>query len=139
MVFLSGGNFGALSRRLAFGGGWTRKTPAAIIGEIADQRVHRFELGRIDHRAALAAHGDKTGGPQPIEMKGQRVRCEIERGCDRAGRHPLGSGLHQQAEHVEPIVLSERGQGCDDVWLFHISMIIEITSRRQAIFQRLSN
>jgi len=107
---------------------------AAILGEKAEQRIHGLELRSVDHRAAIAAHGDKPGGPQPIEVKRQRIRGEIERGGDSTRRHALGSGLHQQAEYIEPVILCERGQGGNDICLFHISTNMETMGRRQAIF-----
>jgi hypothetical protein len=70
-------------------------------------------------------------------MKGQRIWSEAEGGSDRARRHSLGAGLHEQPEYVEPIILSESGQGRDDIRLFHISTNMEMTRRRQVIFQRL--
>ena len=46
-------------------------------------------------------------------MKGQRVGRETKRFGDGARSHTLGAGLHQQAEHVEAVVLGEGGQGRD--------------------------
>ena len=65
---------------------------------------------RIDQRAALARAGDEPGLAQPIEVERQRVRREAERARDRAGRHALVAGPHQQTEHVEAVVLGKRGQ-----------------------------
>jgi hypothetical protein len=59
-------------------------------------------------------------------MKRQRVRREVESGCDRTGWHALGSDLHKQAEDIKAIILGECGQGRDDFCLFHISTIIEL-------------
>jgi len=71
-------------------------------------------------------------------MKGQRVRREIKSRCDRAGRHPLRSGLDKQAGTHQAIILGESGQRRDGIRFFHISTIIELSRRRQAIFQQLS-
>jgi hypothetical protein len=68
-------------------------------------------------------------------MECQRIWCEVESGGDGARGHALGSGLYKQAENIKAIILGERGQGRNDVCLFHISMNIEMTSWRQAIFQ----
>ena len=48
-------------------------------------------------------------------MKCQRVGREAELFGDVAGGHAVRSGLDQQAEDVEPVVLSERGQGRDGI------------------------
>jgi hypothetical protein len=68
-------------------------------------------------------------------MKGQRVRGEIERIGNGASRHAVTPGFDQKAEHVEAIVLGQRRQGRQRVGLFHISIFIEISSRRQELFQ----
>jgi hypothetical protein len=117
--------------RFAFGGWRAWSSAAAIVREIAKQGVHRFELSRVDHGAAIAADGDEASRPQSIKMERQRVRCEVESGCNRTGWHALGSGFHQQAEDIKAIVLGERRQRCDDISFFHISTIIEIKRRRQ--------
>ena len=59
------------------------------------------------------------------QMKGQRGRGDAEALGDPAGRQAAGAGLHQQAEHVEPIVLGERGQGRDDVSPYLITIEME--------------
>jgi hypothetical protein len=137
MVFpFSGWNFGALARRLAFDGGRAWSAAAAIVGEIAEQGVHRFELRRVDHGATIAAHSDETSRSQPVKMKRKRVRCEIEGGGDRTGWHALGTGFNQQPEDIKAIILGESGQGRNDICLFHISTIIELISHRQLTFRQ---
>jgi hypothetical protein len=131
---LSGWNLGALARGFAFHDRRAWSAAAAILSQEAEQRIHRLELGGVDHRPAVAAHRDKPGGPEPIEMKGQGIRREIECCSDGAGRHALGTSLHQQAEYIEPIILSESGQGRDGICLFHISANIEMIDVRQEIF-----
>jgi len=59
-------------------------------------------------------------------MKGECVGRELQRARDLARRQALRPGLHQQAEHVEPIILRECGKGRDSVFCFHISTNIEI-------------
>jgi hypothetical protein len=125
-VILSGWKLGALARGLAFRGRSAWSTAATILGEEAEERIHPVELGGVDHRPAIAAHGDEPGGPQPIEMEAQGIRREVECGSNGARRHSLGTGLHQQAEYVEPTVLCESGQGRDGICLFHISTNIEM-------------
>jgi hypothetical protein len=112
-----------------------RRAAAAVLGEEGEQHVHRLEPCGIDHRTAFAPDRDQPRLAQPVEMKGQRVRRELERFGHGAGWHPLQAGLHQQPEHIEPIVLSERGQGRDGIRLFHISTIIELLVARQRIFR----
>jgi hypothetical protein len=133
-VSFSGWNFRALAHGLAFNGGRASNPAAAIIREIAKQGIHRFELGRIDHRAAITAHGHEACRTEPVKMKGQRIRREVECGRDRTGRHALRSRFHKQAEHIKAIVLGECGQGRDNICLFHISTIIEIMTPVKSYF-----
>jgi hypothetical protein len=45
-----------------------------------------------------------------------------------AGWHALGSGLDQQAKHVEAVVLRQRGEADDGIGFFQISTIAEMTT-----------
>jgi hypothetical protein len=132
---LSGWNFCALARGLAFGGRRALSAAAAVFGQKAEQRGHGFELRGVDHGAAIAADGDKPSGSKPIKVEGQGIRSEIERGGYGASGHSLGSGLYEQAEHIEPIILSESGKCRDCFGLFHISTNMEIIGGRQGSFQ----
>ena len=67
-------------------------------------------------------------------MKGECIRCQAEPFGNVAGSHSFGSGLYQQAEDFQPIVLRERSQRRDGVCRFHISTNIEILDRSQDIF-----
>ena len=80
----------------------------------------------VNHRTAVAPHGDEAGRAQPVEMKGQRVRCEIKRRGDCAGWHAFRPRLNEQAENVETIILGESGQRRDGIMFFHISTNMEM-------------
>ena len=71
---------------------------------------------------------------KPVEVEGQGVGCEIERGRDGAGRQSIRPGFHQQAKHIETVFLRKRGEGGDGKALFHISTNIEIYLCRQWIW-----
>jgi len=88
---------------------------AAVLGEKADQRVHRLVTRRINHRAAAAPHGDEASLSQPVEVERKSIRGQAERGGDFACRDPVGTGLHQQPIGVEAVFLRQRGQCVDDV------------------------
>jgi hypothetical protein len=60
---------------------------------------------------------------QPVEMKGQRVGGEPKSARHLAGREAVRAGLHQQPEHVEPIVLGEGGQRRDSLLFFIVQRI----------------
>src|SRR4249920_3349180 len=59
-----------------------RTALAAMIGEIRHECIHRRELRRIDHRAAVAARCDETRLAQSIKMKGQRIGRQSQAGAD---------------------------------------------------------
>ena len=87
---------------------------------------------RVEHEPALPSCLDEARAFQPVEMKRQRIRRHTENIGDLPGRLTLGTLRHQMTEYGEPGFLAERGQGFDDIQLFHISTIIEITTVRQA-------
>src|ERR1700693_176012 len=61
---------------------------AAVLAEIGEERLHAVEPGGIDHRPTGPAHADEAGVAQPVEMKGEGVGREPERGrhLTRGGR-----------------------------------------------------
>ncbi|MGA8935884.1 MAG: hypothetical protein WB037_03360, partial [Pseudolabrys sp.] len=44
------------------------------------------------------------------------------------------ASFDQQAEHIETVVLRQRGQNSHGIPLLHISMIIEMMGKRQVMF-----
>ena len=110
---------------------------AAVFGEVAEQVVHGLVARRVDQRAALAGDADEAGMTQTVEMKRQRVGGDADRGRHLSGRHAVRPRLHQQTVNVEPILLCQRGQGRNGIYLFHISTIIEmmyrLSSRRRRV------
>src|SRR6476469_2979800 len=46
-----------------------RRALAAVLGEKSEQRIHRFELGGVDHRPSFAPNGDETRRAQPVKME----------------------------------------------------------------------
>src|SRR5215472_123880 len=111
LLSLGDGGFGAL-RTPWFADRWgagSGRSLATVLSEVAEQRIHRFEAGRIDHRAAVPAHGHQPRHAQAVEMKGESVRREFESAGDLTGGHSLGPGLHKQPEYVGAIILGECG------------------------------
>jgi hypothetical protein len=104
----------------------SRCARAAVFGEEAEQRIHLFVLRGVNHRTAVAPHGNETGHAQPVEMKRQRVRCEIKRRGDCTGLHAFRPRLNEQAENVETIILGESSQRRDGILFFHISTNMEM-------------
>jgi hypothetical protein len=104
-----------------------KRALATVFGEEGNEAVHRRKACGVDHGAAVAAHRDKPGRAQPVEMEREGVGGEAELFGDVTGRHAVRSGLDQQAEDFQPVFLRQCGQGRDGVYRFHISTIIEIS------------
>src|ERR1700744_688949 len=80
---------------------------ATVLGEETNKAVHRLEPRRIDHAAAVAAYRDQSREAEPVEVKGQRVRCEAEPFGDLTGRHAFRAGLDQQPEDIQTVLLGQ--------------------------------
>ena len=104
-----------------------RFTAAAVLGQEAEQFVHRLEPRGIDHRATLATYRDKAREAQSVKMEGERIRREIESRRDGARRHAFRSSLNQKAENIEAVLLRESGQCGQNVLLLHTSTDIEMS------------
>ena len=104
-----------------------RRAAAAVLGEIAEQRVHGVEARGVDHRAALAAHGDKAGLPQPVEMKRQRVGRRA-RAVPRPRRPacPRGPACTSSRKASSRLSCASAASAAMASDLFHISTNIEI-------------
>lgn len=132
-------NPGAFARGLTDGGWSTRSLPcAAIFSQVAKERVHRVKLCRVDHRAALTAHGDKSGLVQSVKMKGQCVRRNTQRGGHFAGRRSCGPRLYQQSKRIEATFLRQCGQSDRGLCFDRISMTIEIILRDTFVLSQRS-
>src|ERR1051326_8863557 len=114
-----------------------RRALATVLGEEGNELVHRLVARRIDHGAAVAADRDQSGKAEPVEMEGQRVEGETELVSHLAGGHALRTGLDQQAEDLQAIVLGKRGQSRNGFWRFHISTNMEIFAESQEARRRI--
>lgn len=99
---------------------------AAILGHVSEQRVHDRISRRVDQRPAFAPKGDEVGVLELAQVERQRRRREREPLANLPRRKPLGSGLHEQPENIEPRFVAERDKGGDGFLLFHISNMMEI-------------
>lgn len=61
----------------------------------------------------MRAHELRCG--EDVEMKGKSGAGQIEAAGDRSGRKAVGGVANQQAENVEPRLLSERAERIDCV------------------------
>jgi len=78
-----------------------------MLGQIRQECIHPVISRCVDHRPAFTAHCHKTGHPEAVEVKGQRVGSEIEGLGDLSRSHAFRPSPNKQPEHVEPVVLGE--------------------------------
>jgi predicted MFS family arabinose efflux permease len=72
-------------------------------------------------------------------MKSQSVRGKPQRARNLTGRHAIRTGFDQQPENIQPVILGERGEGCDGIYLFHISTNMEVMDACQQHFNECRN
>lgn len=61
------------------------------------------------------------------QVERQRRRREREPLADLSRGKPLGPGLHEQPENIEPRFVTQRDKSSYGVMLFHISNMVEIS------------
>jgi hypothetical protein len=74
----------------------------------------------------LALLLDQPRAAQLSEVEGERTIGDAERPGDRARRHPVPAGLHEQPEQREPILLRKSAQSVDDRPRIHGHFFISI-------------
>ena len=116
------------------GGGSTPALVAAtVLAEIPDDLGDHAEIRRVpdDPPLALARHEPRAA--QLLEMERERRRGDVQLARDTAGRDPVAPSAHQAAEHVEPSLMGQGGEGREDVLFFHISIVIELLARAREV------
>jgi hypothetical protein len=116
---------------------FSRRALATVLSQERNKVVHRFKARRIDHGAAVAANRDQPGVAETIEVESQCVWSEVQRFSHASGWHSLRSRLHQQAENIQTVILSQGSQSRHGAIFFHISIDIEIWPSGQEIFRYL--
>jgi hypothetical protein len=110
---------------------------ATIFCQVTEESFHGLKAGGIDHRPPIPLHRDEFSLAKAIEMKRQSVWRHIERFRNLSGRQTLRPCPDEQTERVEAVLLRERSEHRNGLVLFHISILIEISSRGQEIFREL--
>src|SRR5438105_2135065 len=100
---------------------------AAVGGEIPEQLVHVIELRVVDEVATFALLGDQAGVGELLEVKRQRGCRHAERLCDGTGREARFAADDKEPEDLQAQGLRKRGQGTNDIILFHIQRIVEVS------------
>ena len=99
---------------------------AAVLGEIGQKAVH-VHVGRaVDEVSPVALLGHQAGVGQFLQMKGQLGGRDIEPLGHHAWCEAFFSSDHEGTEDPEAVLVGERGERLDNVFLIHISIIQEI-------------
>jgi len=98
---------------------------AAVLGEVGQQAIHLSEFDPVDQVTPAALLADQAGHHQPLEVKRQRGVWNAQSIPQRAGRSALRAGHHQGSEHLQSIGLRQCSKGFDNVFFFHISIVME--------------
>ena len=106
--------------------GCTGLAHAAVVGEIAEQVVHRFERRAVVQVAALALDAYETGVHEFLQVEGQRRARNVEHGGQRARGDALGAGADECPEDPQAGFLGESREGDDGSLFVHGSKFIEI-------------
>jgi hypothetical protein len=113
----SGGStaLGRLRGRARFACGCARLAAAraAVLREIADQPVHRIEVGAVDQLAAFAPSGNEARALKGLEMERQRRGNQADSLRYLAGGKSVWTALDEEPEDREPMLVRERVQSPD--------------------------
>ena len=80
----------------------------AVLGEVADEGIHRVQIGPVPDESALWMRGNEPRVRQSLQMKGKRRRWQAEALGNGPGRQALRGVLDQQAKHREAVFLRQR-------------------------------
>lgn len=104
---------------------------AALIGHEADQFFHPMEACTVVQEAAFATHRNQARVLQLFQVKGEGGSRDAQFFGEDTGREASRPAFNQQSEHRQTGFLRERAQRFDDIWRFHRSIFIEITTVSQ--------
>ena len=88
---------------------------AAVLGEIAQQIIHRAVFGRIDQRTAFTVERHEFCLLELVQVERQGRRWQPEPLPDPPSRQAVNSGLDQQVKDIEPGILCEGAEGSNGV------------------------
>lgn len=90
-------------------------TAAAVLEKEIREAVHAFEIRRVGNGASVLMSAHELPCGEGVEMKGKSGAWQVEAAGDRARRKTVWRVANQQAENVEPRLLSERAERIDRV------------------------
>jgi hypothetical protein len=89
------------------------QTCAAILGEKPQQRVHLLIIRSTLDDPALAIVIDHPGPTQDMQVTGKGGSRQARRCRKFADRHALLTGLNEQAEEVQAVLLGQGVEACE--------------------------
>jgi hypothetical protein len=84
-----------------------------VVGQVADQRIHRGDVGAVADVPSLALVGDEARVRELLEVERQGGGREVERGGDGSRVQPVGRVLDQAAEDRQARRLRQGGERDD--------------------------
>jgi hypothetical protein len=124
-MFLSSGFAGSAGDRYARAAVYC----ATVIGQEAEQTVHRRKIRRIENESPVLPRRDKLCVEKLFQMKRQRRGRDAQMLGDLACRQSAHALLNEAPEYIQASVLRESGECANCFCRFHISMIIEIIAK----------
>ena len=99
---------------------------ATVLGEIRQNRIHADVLSPINQVAATSLLRYQICVHQFFQMKRQRVRGHAQQRCNQRLCEPFMPLYHQRKEYLEAVVLSQRYNCFNDLFMFHNSTLMKI-------------
>jgi hypothetical protein len=107
---------------------------ATVFGEVVDQTIHLRELGPVYEVAPISLLADQASPHQFFEVKRKRGVGHPQVFTQLPWRGPTLPRYHQGTEHLQTVGLGQCGQGFDNTFFFHISILIKIQKKYKACF-----
>jgi len=98
--------------------------PAAILSQIANNAVHRVEIGGVPDESAILPRHDQTSARQFLEVKRQRSGRYSEPLRYLARGQSFRSVFDEKSVDRQPRFLGQRGKGDEYARRFHDSQTI---------------
>lgn len=101
-------------------------TLAAVVREIAKQRVHVVVRGPIDEMSTCSLLGHQARVRKLLQMEGKRGGRDAQGFLNDARCQPALPGHDQRPKNFEAQWVSQCRQRLNDFFLFHDSRIVEL-------------
>jgi len=99
---------------------------AAVLGQVGQQVIHRWIVGRVIDKATRLISADQAGNGQFFQMKRKATVCLSSKAFSNGPhRKALGARLDEQSKDLEAGFLRQRAKGSNCFFDYHVSILIE--------------